>query len=54
MIDAQFSKLTRDIITEENKMKYKVGDLVEFKLDYMGLLRIMNSKYIEKKIKLDS
>lgn len=36
---------------DENKKKYKVGDLVEFKLDYMGLLRIMNSKYIEKKIK---
>ena len=36
---------------EENRKKYKVGDLVEFKLDYMGILRIMNSKYIEKKIK---
>jgi predicted amino acid racemase len=35
----------------ENKMNYKVGDLVEFKLDYMGILRIMNSKYIEKKVK---
>lgn len=36
---------------EQNKKKYKVGDLVEFKLDYMGILRIMNSKYIEKKVK---
>ncbi len=36
---------------DENKKKYKVGDLVEFKLDYMGVLRIMSSKYIEKKIK---
>ena len=36
---------------DENKKKYKVGDLIEFKLDYMGILRIMNSKYIEKKIK---
>ena len=35
----------------DNKKKYKVGDLVKFKLDYMGILRIMNSKYIEKKIK---
>ncbi len=34
----------------ENKMNYKVGDLIEFKLDYMGILRIMNSKYIEKKV----
>ncbi len=38
----------------DNKKKYKVGDLVEFKLDYMGLLRIMNSKYIEKRIKTSS
>ncbi len=36
---------------KENKKKYKVGDLVEFKLDYMGTLRIMNSKYIEKRVK---
>ena len=35
----------------ENKKNYKVGDLIEFKLDYMGILRILNSKYIEKKIK---
>lgn len=36
---------------DKNKKKYKVGDLIEFRLDYMGILRIMNSKYIEKKIK---
>lgn len=35
----------------ENRKKYKVGDLIEFKLDYMGVLRIMSSKYIEKKVK---
>ena len=35
----------------ENKKKYKVGDLIEMELDYMGLLRIMSSKYIEKKVK---
>jgi predicted amino acid racemase len=35
---------------KENEKKYKVGDLIEFELDYMGLLRIMNSKYIEKKV----
>ncbi len=34
----------------ENKKNYKVGDLVEFSLDYMGILRIMNSRYIEKKV----
>ncbi|WBM75632.1 alanine racemase [Saprospira grandis] len=27
-----------------------VGDLIEFKLDYMAILRIMNSKYIEKRL----
>jgi predicted amino acid racemase len=27
-----------------------VGDLVEFRMDYMGLLRIMNSAYVEKKL----
>ncbi|MBN2835181.1 MAG: alanine racemase [Candidatus Delongbacteria bacterium] len=38
----------------DNKKKYKVGDLIEFKMDYMGVLRIINSKYIEKKIKYGS
>lgn len=33
-----------------NKHKIKVGDLVEFKMDYMGVLRIMNSEYVEKRI----
>ncbi len=32
------------------KPKYKVGDLVEFKLNYMGTLHIMNSNYIDKKV----
>ncbi|MCJ7802920.1 MAG: hypothetical protein MUP82_11255 [Candidatus Marinimicrobia bacterium] len=34
----------------DNKKNYKVGDLLEFKLDYMGVLRIINSKYIEKRV----
>jgi ornithine racemase len=34
-----------------NKNKYKVGDLLEFKMDYMGTLRIINSRYIDKKIR---
>lgn len=34
----------------QNKKNYKVGDLLEFKMDYMGTLRIINSKYIEKKV----
>lgn len=35
----------------DNEKNYKVGDLIEFRLDYMGALRIMNSKYIDKKLK---
>ncbi|RZT91212.1 putative amino acid racemase [Ancylomarina subtilis] len=34
----------------ENKNKYKVGGLIEFSLDYMGVLRIMSSRYIEKRV----
>ncbi|MDT8309760.1 MAG: alanine racemase, partial [Bacteroidales bacterium] len=33
----------------DNKKGYKVGDLLEFKLDYMGALGILNSRYVEKK-----
>lgn len=32
------------------KKKYKVGDLISFKMKYMGALRIMNSDYIDKKL----
>lgn len=35
----------------ENKKNYKVGDILEFNMDYMGTLRLLNSKYIEKRIK---
>lgn len=34
----------------ENIKKFKVGDQMEFTLDYMGIVRIMNSKYIEKRV----
>ncbi|MDF1547528.1 MAG: alanine/ornithine racemase family PLP-dependent enzyme [Bacteroidales bacterium] len=34
----------------ENKNNYKVGDILEFTMDYMGALRIINSRYIEKRI----
>lgn len=34
----------------QNQKKYKVGDTIEFHLDYMGTLRIINSRYIEKKV----
>lgn len=32
----------------QNDKEYKTGDLIEFTLDYMGVLRIINSKYVEK------
>ena len=34
----------------ENKQNYKVGDLIEFELNYLGALSILNSNYIEKKV----
>jgi predicted amino acid racemase len=33
---------------QANDKKYKVGDYLEFTLNYMGTLRAMNSSYIEK------
>jgi predicted amino acid racemase len=33
-----------------NEKNYKVGDLIEFKPDYMATLSVLNSNYIEKKI----
>lgn len=32
----------------ENSSKRKVGDFIEFKLKYMGALRVFNSEYIDK------
>lgn len=34
----------------DNEKKRKVGDLISFKLKYMGALAILNSHYIEKRI----
>ncbi|WP_418509118.1 alanine racemase [Corallibacter sp.] len=31
------------------KKDYKVGDIITFRTDYMGALRVMNSEYIEKR-----
>ena len=35
----------------DNEKGYKVGDVIKFRLDYMGTLRIINSKYIDKRIR---
>jgi predicted amino acid racemase len=34
----------------ENERNYKVGDLIEFELNYLGALSALNSNYIEKKV----
>lgn len=34
----------------ENLQKLRVGDTIEFSMDYMGLLRLMNSPYVEKRL----
>jgi len=34
----------------ENEKNYKVGDFLEFRMTYLGTVRIMNSKYIEKRL----
>ncbi len=49
----KISGATSDMIVVDlgtRKPKYRVGDLIEFKLNYMGTLHIMNSEYIDKKI----
>ena len=49
----EFAGASSDMIVIDlgvNSKKYKVGDLIEFAMDYMGVLRILNSRYIEKKI----
>lgn len=48
----QFAGASSDMLVvdlQENDKNYKVGDLVEFTMDYMGILRILNSRYIEKR-----
>jgi len=52
--DIEFVGSSSDMIVidlKNNPNKYKVGNLLEFHMDYMGILRLMNSKYIDKKIK---
>lgn len=51
--DIKYAGATSDMVVLDlgaNTKKYKVGDLIEFTMDYMGIVRIMNSKYIEKRI----
>ncbi|WPR70549.1 alanine/ornithine racemase family PLP-dependent enzyme [Flavobacterium sp. NG2] len=48
IVDASSDMLVIDI-SNSNK-KYKIGDLVSFKVRYMGALYLLNSDYIEKTI----
>jgi len=34
----------------DNPQNLKVGDIVAFSMDYMGILRVMNSDYVEKRL----
>ena len=46
LVDASSDMLVIDI--SHSQVKYNIGDLVSFKLSYMGALFLMNSWYIEK------
>ena len=48
IVDASSDMLVIDITNAEKK--YKIGDLVSFKIKYMGALYLLNSDYIEKTI----
>ncbi len=49
----EFSGASSDMIVMDlgnNEKNYKVGDIISFKLSYMGILAIMNSNYINKEV----
>ena len=49
----EFSGASSDMIVldiGQNRKKYKVGDMISFRLNYMGILSILNSDYITKKV----
>ena len=49
----EFSGASSDMIVldiMDNKKGYRVGDIISFRLTYMGILAIMNSNYINKKV----
>lgn len=46
IVDASSDMLVIDV--GENRQNYKVGDLINFQLKYMGALGLMNSSYIDK------
>ena len=46
----EISGASSDMLILGESSSYKVGDLVSFKLKYMGALSIFNSDYIEKRV----
>ncbi|MBK0368958.1 alanine/ornithine racemase family PLP-dependent enzyme [Flavobacterium agrisoli] len=48
IIDASSDMLVIDI--SKSKTAYKIGDLISFKIKYMGALYLLNSNYIDKTI----
>lgn len=48
LIGASSDMLILDI--ENSDKNYKVGDIVPFRMSYMGALRVMNSRYIDKRV----
>ncbi len=48
LIDASSDMLVADI--SKSAKSYSVGDIISFKLQYMGALYLLNSAYIEKRI----
>jgi predicted amino acid racemase len=47
IIDASSDMLVIDISSSRT---YKVGDLVSFRIEYMGALYLLNSNYIGKRL----
>ncbi|WP_430613109.1 alanine racemase [Flavobacterium sp. JP2137] len=48
IVGASSDMIVIDLSQNENQIK--VGDLIAFKMNYMGILRIMNSDYVDKKL----
>ncbi len=48
IVDASSDMLVVDI--SSSSQNYKVGDLLSFKLQYMGALYLLNSSYVEKRV----
>lgn len=46
IVDASSDMMVVDI--SNSKKEYKIGDIISFKLQYMGALYLLNSDYIEK------